>query len=561
MAERGILLEAGETTNGATRGVINADIDNLQVSGDWEDAVIAADSIMIDVLASGAQEEYSSSGGAPSRIPVVNLEVNGSILDGSRKASGGWGIGIHARAFGTQSQQGEGSLPARNYSAGYDVEVRGTTISQMVNNGVYAVVDCDARGRFSLTSMSVIKNIGDVNGPNFAPNGVGAFFRHSGGYLSARMRRSSVLDNLSHGVMLRSGALFDDFSCIPQHGLPEGLHIDFEQSSFFGNEGNGIFASAGATGNPMGDPIGGIVGGARYGGPSAYTFDSTSWMDYPGGQGSILGCVIRHNAGDGIGIQVEGLGVAHFRTVRSVIYGNEGDGWDATLGGFLHQSSSIQPQMACPILFCTIAGNDGFSANITESPVSGINPDFSLETNGTGILHTKFFGTVFAKKDQSVGNDFGGWLATSGNLELDTQQSPYFSNIIYANSCRSHEDISGHTNGITPMYDWSSYADFTETYATSWLGPIGTWNFTDPLVLRFQDFPGGDVGFGDAWDLPPGFTLRPRSVNNWLGNLGELEQSELDYIWPGLAQSPNAGTVDGTQFGVEVRVNKGAFHE
>ena len=112
------------------------------------------------------------------------------------------------------------------------------------------------------------------------------------------------------------------------------------------------------------------------GAPADFTFDNTGLSLFPGGQGRVLGCDIHNNGGHGIGIQLDGWGVGNFRLIRSTLWNNQGSGWDAQMDGFTFSGMDFVSQMACPILFSTLAGNVGPSANIDVT--LGFTPDFSL---------------------------------------------------------------------------------------------------------------------------------------------------------------------------------------
>lgn len=550
--EIGISLHASE---GTAPGRIDAEINNLQISGLFM-GTSAIESRIIEVVASGEREEFLD---ASTSVPIaeVSLSLIGGEIDGARKNGGGWRTGLFAHAFSTIPISGPGDY-ARNYTAGFNITSSGTIFTSLEDNGIFAQVDCDARGQVSLDGMTRIEAIGDLFGTNPGSAGDGAYFLHTGGYLEANASSATVTDCLKHGVELRSVTGYGEGGCIPEFGLPDGLLMNFVDTSIYGNEGDGVHMSSGQF-ESLGIPIGGSVGGARYGSPGSEFHNGTGRADFSGGQGRLYRCSIYNNVGNGVSTTVDGHGTANLRIIRSLLWNNAAGGWLTTI-------NSDDNRVALPILYSTLAGNGGlssagYSARVDLGPFVS-QPNFTLDVANPslGILHTKFFGTIFARQVQSLGDDFSGWLSTTGltqlNLEYDSPppSGVYDSSKIFAAGCRSFEEISGVPGG-TQMYDWVAY-DNTDVYEVSWTNPIPLWTGVSALDLRLKDFDAD--GYGDASDLPPGFTARPRSTVDWIGMLQEVSGAELNFVGiPGATP----GIVTGTASGIETLVNKGAFNE
>jgi len=64
-----------------------------------------------------------------------------------RYAAGGPG------AEGAVQACAQGLGPVRTFPAGYGITIAGATLSQLENNGVFAQVDCDSRGRVSIEGL------------------------------------------------------------------------------------------------------------------------------------------------------------------------------------------------------------------------------------------------------------------------------------------------------------------------------------------------------------------------------------------------------------------------
>ena len=402
-----------------------------------------------------------------------------------------------------------------------------------------------------------ITSIGNLGVPNNAPTGSGAYYLHTGGYLLAKANNAKIGGCESHGVQLKSLTFIDDNSCMPEHGLAEGLMIDFADTTISANNGDGVNTQAGQQGTTA-DRVGGIVGGTRYGQPQQNSFfynASYRGGEYAGGQGRLFRCRIVQNLGNGVSTHLERFGAANFRVIRSLIWNNQQDGWRVEI-------TDDENRLACPILFSTIATNGGYSASIdVGSLVTSPNVTLPVNTSVTGgkILHTKFFGTIFARQDQAVGKDFGGWLglgASSSNLRIDEgiPLNGYNHDEVYANSCRAKEEIYD-SFGLEKS-DWVSFDDPLETYSITWWSGSSSipGYIIDPLELRIFDL--NSDGRGNTLDFSAlNFLTTPLDVRDWIGNLAEVESFELNS--PMIQQRK----ITGTALSSILPNNKGAFNE
>lgn len=531
--ETGIRLNAAEASG---VGRIDATISNLQTLGDFDATGLITDSTIIAVTASGESPEHPS--GQTALISNVDLAILGGILEGNAKL-GGWNIGVSGSSESTRTLPQDS---VRDYSASYSITMSGTEVRGLGRLGVEVSTSCDARGSLTINNGSLLAETTHVG----TGTGIGLFAHHLDGYLSLKLRNAVVADNESHGIALQSdfSLPMEDQSCIPLQALPEGLFIDIEATNIEGNAGDGIFALAGEHGAGPG-----VVGGTRYlSGSILEYFSSASWPQFPSGQGRIVRSAIQNNLGRGIRTELKNQGIASFRLVRSVLWNNLYEGW------YLHFANQ-DAIAACPIIFCTLAGNgDLANASLRVGANSGISGKYVLDTNPSGdMLRTGFLHTIFSRKNISPGvPDFalaGGVILQEDNLALPAQ---YNTSFIYAVGCQSSEDpLSIAPLGFLQVHRWTSMS--TPAAPLYWAGPTPNYLSPDPSEFRLNDSTGDGFGTWSDQGLVGQCT-------DWLGHLVLNGDHILDL------NGGSIGVVEGVNFlgtnpGQAVNVNKGAFNQ
>lgn len=251
---------------------------------------------------------------------------------------------------------------------------------------------------------------------------------------------------------------------------------------------------------------------------------------------------------------VGGGGIASYRLVRSVLWNNMMEGW------FVN-TFNPQCQIACPILFSTLAGNgEDISANANASvglSSGAFTPDFSLDVSspsGTPLLHTKFLHSVFARKNQTGGvgtPDFGGILAKGHSSLTAEEEDGAFSNAssskIYLTGCRDSEDMLGIQNQSTEYGKWISFDGplfpHTVTFFGDGAGGAVVWTTDNAEQFRFGDA---------SVDLEAG------NITDWIGDLF-VPASEISVDFRGIDDTSFTGT--NWSGGQNFQYNKGAFND
>jgi hypothetical protein len=567
--------DVGLSFQASGTGLIDAEVVNLTTFGDFDSTESQPKSRLVEVLASGDFPEHSSSGSPP--IPEVFLSIDAGDLDGQRK-NGGWKTGVFASSFRS------GGTILLDYAAGYQVSLAGVKIHKFSKNGVEATTSEDARGQLTLSGAEIYDNEIPSGNQPAAPSGVGVYCHNSNGYLMLKGDSAQVYNNGTHGIMLvNQMATQGEQSAFLLHKLPEGLFLDLEGCEISGNNIDGIFAQGGGSTGGLTD---GVVCGTRYYDSDPlelrYRYFESPYPEFPSGQGRIVRSEIHNNGQRGIHTKLQESGIASFRLVRSVLWNNYWEGWYAHI-------TNQENILAAPIVFCTLAGNGENSqanANIEIARDSNVTPKYGLDYDvpSSKRLQTKFFHTVFARKDHAsmssnMSPDFGPQLTgmeATGDFVLNTSNTQPHSWKVMALGCRAMEDFfnvptqsqdshKGQWNSgdwlVTNNLGYYSPASFRGTVLGG-LPPTMDWQSNDSAQFRLinsVELYGGDDG--NHWDvenLLMGWTV------NWLS---DIHISTMDFetdVLGGNMQTPEY-TLDpifsGTlwNLGLAFEANKGAF--
>ncbi|MGB0953824.1 MAG: hypothetical protein ACPG31_11400, partial [Planctomycetota bacterium] len=551
IADIGIELTAGNA--GSEIGQIDAVVTNLRTSGGFTGTEGMGSSSIIKVSSSGVTPEHPGGiGGTPAAIPEVVLEIQGGHFEGHNK-EGGWNYGIYADVI---SARDIGSL-ARDYVAGYRISMSGLTLSGFVENGIRAHASLDTRGSLVLNGGTKVSNTRDTSGATqVAPSGTGIYLQNREGYLALQTRQAKISGNATHGVFLSNQMDDGSGKQSPNYGLPEGLLLDMESTVVSGNEGDGLKMIVGGAGE------GGVVGGTRYLNPldsQYYHVPSSSWLEFPSGQGRVVRSAIHNNYGRGMNGQLV-FGSASVRLVRSVLWNNHLEGWR------FHVEDNVC-RMACPIIFSTVAGNGdgsgaGASASITRSPLVTTNRyNLNVLATSPGLLHTKFLHSIFAHKNQQYSSgpggqpDFGGELATSIVVEeADGQPSGAYE--VYISGVRTGEEVIDHP---LSFYNHRLQSFEGSISVIAFRGVTNNndvvWTSESAEQFRFQDI---DLdGLGNSNDDSYGC-----HITDWIGDL-LIPSGDYAVDFNGI---PTASGFSGTNWTGTVawpgfQMNKGAFEQ
>lgn len=541
----GLLFSA--SGSGADVGYIDAEVVNLKTVGDFAGTESMGTSSVIRVLSSGTTVEHPGGVGSLAPISEVFLDVQGGQLEGHSK-DGGWNYGIRADVT---SSRDPGDI-ANDYVAGYRVFTSGLTMTGFIENGIRAHASVDTRGEVNLNGGTKINNIRDTSGSGqTAPSGTGVYLQNSEGYLALHTNMIKVSGNATHGVQLSNSMTDSSGKNSPDYGLPEGLYLDMESTELSGNEGDGLKMIA------SGAIDGGVVGGTRFLNPvdsQYYHVPSTSWPEFPNGQGSIVRSAIHNNYGAGLNGHLV-LGAGSVRMVRAVVWNNNLEGWR-------WQVDDNACRMACPILFSTIAGNGGGAsspANATVSRGSSVTQNrynLNVLPTSAGLLHTKILHSIFTNKVQSQG---GVWLDFGGELRLlmEEDSGSSSSQEIYATGIRTREELFTPAIQFPPEHRRQAFI-ISATGYVKFRGLTNQediqWTSSDPGQFRLFDSNGD--GFGNALDEQ--YTTQ---ITDWLGNL-MVPSADYEVDFNG---NPTASGFSGTDWtGTALTgftMNKGAFEQ
>lgn len=531
-------------------GYIDAEVVNLKTVGDFAGTESQSNSSVIRVFSSGTTVEHPGGIGSQAPISEVFLDVQGGHLEGHSK-DGGWNYGIRAEVI---SSREPGDI-ARDYVAGYKIFTSGLTMTGFIENGIRAHAKVDTRGEVFLNGGTKITDTRDTSGATqTAPSGTGVYLQNSEGYLALHTNMTKISGNATNGVQLSNSMTDSSGKYSPDYGLPEGLFLSMENTELTGNEGDGIKMIA------AGDFDGGVVGGTRWLNPADiqyYHVPSTSWPEFPSGQGSIVRSAIHNNYGAGLNGHLV-LGAGSVRMVRSVVWNNNLEGWRWKV-------DDNSCRMACPIVFSTFAGNgddpsaDASAAVYKDPGVTTNRYNLNVLPGPSNLLHTMFLHSVFARKNQQAPqgdpSDFGGAIADNTMDLRENLGSPLPSAYaIYATGIRTGENPIGHP--LSYYHKWQSFEGSVSIIQFRGMQNMNDVQWSSDFAGQFRYLDTNGDGLGNSLD-----DWRTAQITDWLGNL-EIPASDyaVDFNGVPTATGFTGNDWSGTEaFGFVM--NKGAFEE
>ncbi len=473
---------------------------------------------VIEVYSEGNGDwlEHSS---PTSPISEVRLLLQSSNLKGEATTSvitRGWDVGVLA-VTGTPPFPG-----GTDYTAGFQVQVVGTTIDGFRDNGIYSTSTSWTRGTIKVQGNSVIKNTGAHTGHNLGDrNNSGVHCAvEDGCYMQLDCSGSSFSNNTGSGISLRSNSVRFNTTFVP----PLGSFLSLENCNLHQNAASGLRIEAGT----------GLGGGAHHfipepgfptqRIPNLHQSAATSVFSVPSGQGLVNRCNISNSGEAGIHLLAQGtfnnITGLSTRFVNCMV-------WNNLIGGVFAQldGTGSSPYMLTPFLHCTFAANgDPSTPNwnqslriVEEDRANGDKGIYLWELSIPGIgdfeLSTKVFNSIFDRGSPGL-EDFD--LVTVQDILVGDDISPSVpSDKVGVIGCRYFL-----SSGTSYPVSTSNVPPFKE---------YGNWISLDPSILYLlTNINGFDTTadyvmqlFQEANFDHPG-TARP-SYSNGLRDKGAME--------------------------------------